>query len=128
LKERDIIHAIGRGFSPERALRLSDEECVLDILDLTEYVGDSERALTRYKGRIIGKEGRTRKIIEELTGASISVYGKTISLIGTFNQNAIAREAVEMILRGSNHSTVYKFLERKKVELKKEAIEIWKTA
>jgi len=31
---------------------------------------------------------------------------------------AIAREAVLMLLRGSEHKTVYRFLERKRAEIK----------
>ena len=32
-KARDIIQAIGRGFSPERALRLADEEMFLEVIE-----------------------------------------------------------------------------------------------
>ncbi|MCS4541464.1 MAG: KH domain-containing protein [Euryarchaeota archaeon] len=126
LRAKDIIQAIGRGFNPQRAFKLLDEEYALEVLDLTDFVGESEKALKRYKGRVIGEEGKTRKTIEQLTGASISVYGKTIGMIGTFEQIDVTREALRMLLTGSTHGSVYKFLERKRDELKKKATEIWK--
>jgi ribosomal RNA assembly protein len=44
--------------------------------------------------------------------------GHTVSLIGPSFELAIAREAVVMLLRGSEHSTVYRFLERKRADIK----------
>jgi ribosomal RNA assembly protein len=32
-KARDIIQAIGRGFNPEKALRLADEDVYLEVID-----------------------------------------------------------------------------------------------
>jgi ribosomal RNA assembly protein len=49
-------------------------------------------------------------MIEKCSGCSLSVYGKTVSLIGNYEQLNIAREAVQMIIRGSKHSKVYGFL------------------
>lgn len=43
------------------------------------------------------------------------LYGKTVSLIGKYEQMDIAREAVKMILRGSKHSKVYGFLHQAKL-------------
>ena len=39
LKIMDVIKAIGRGFSPERAFRLFDDDEYLEIVDLKEFVG-----------------------------------------------------------------------------------------
>jgi ribosomal RNA assembly protein len=69
--------------------------------------------------------GKTRGIIEELTDANVAVYGHTVSLIGTFEQIEVAREAIRMLVRGSMHSTVYRFLHRKRRELKKKRLELW---
>ncbi len=74
--------------------------------------------MARQKGRIIGREGRTRQIIKEMTGVDISIYGKTVSLIGNIESVMIAKEAVEMLLSGSRHKSVYSFLEKKKQDLK----------
>jgi len=127
LQARDILNAVARGFSAERAFRLFDEDNYLEIIDIRDLIGRSEKALVRLKGRVIGEGGKTRRIIEETTGAYMSIYGKNIALIGIPEQLSVAREAIEMLLRGVPHSAVYRFLERKRRELKKKAIEIWKS-
>jgi ribosomal RNA assembly protein len=125
-KAKDVVTAIGRGFSPEHAFRLiHDEEAILDVIDLRTIFGRSESDIKRIKGRIIGMDGKTRKIIEELTDANICVYGHTVSIIGNMEQAQAAREAIQMLINGSQHSTVYRFLHRKRRELKKKMLELW---
>jgi len=120
-KARDIVLAIGRGFSPERAFRLLNEGEVLEVVDLTDVVvGNEKNALPRVRGRIIGRKGRTREIIEEMSGADISVYGKTVAIIGNPIQVQIAKTAIEKLAKGSPHGTVYKYLERRKKDLELE--------
>lgn len=118
LKVRDAVRAIGRGFSPDHAIRLFQDDTYLDILDLTEYVGKATKDLERVRARIIGTHGKTRRSIEEATGVEVSILGKTVALIGEMQEVATAREAVEMLLNGAAHGTVYKFLERKRKELR----------
>ncbi|MCW4035213.1 MAG: KH domain-containing protein [Candidatus Bathyarchaeota archaeon] len=125
-RAKEVVTAIGRGFSPEHAFRLlDDEEIIFEIIDLREIVGRSPSDLKRLKGRVIGKEGKTRRLIEELSEANISVYGHTIGIIGYPDQASIAREAVTMLIRGSLHGTVYRFLHKKRRELKKERLQLW---
>jgi ribosomal RNA assembly protein len=125
-RAKEVVTAIGRGFSPEHAFRLlEDDEIVLEVIDLREQVGRSQSDMKRLKGRVIGKEGKTRRIIEELTEANISVYGHTISIIGRMDQVYTAKEAVRMLIRGSLHRSVYRYLHRKRRELKKKKMELW---
>jgi ribosomal RNA assembly protein len=125
-RAKEVVTAIGRGFAPNHAFRLlDDDEIVFEVIDLRETVGRSQSDLKRLKGRVIGKEGKTRRIIEELSEANISVYGHTISIIGYPDQAAIAREAVTMLIRGSLHGTVYRFLHKKRRELKKQRLQLW---
>lgn len=127
-RAKEVVTAIGRGFSPERAfMLLEDDEAMFEIIDLREVVGRSRSDMRRLKGRIIGKAGKTRSIIEELTNAYISVYGHTVSIIGNTDEAEVAREAVRMLLRGSQHRTVYQFLHKKRRELKKKKMELWET-
>ncbi len=128
-RAKEVVTAIGRGFSPEHAFRLlKEDETMLEVIDLRETVGRSQTDMKRLKGRVIGKEGKTRRIIEELTEANICVYGHTISIIGEINQVEIAKEAVQMLIRGSLHGTVYRFLHRKRRDLKKKKMELWETS
>ena len=125
-KAKDVVTAIGRGFSPEHAFRLlRNDDDIFDFIDLRAVFGRSESDIKRVKGRVIGANGKTRKLIEELTNANMVVYGHTIGFIGTFEQVDIARNAVEMLINGSQHHTVYKYLQRKRSELKKQMLELW---
>ena len=113
-----IVKAIARGFNPEVAKKLIHDDIYLEIMKLPLYIGKSKKALARYKGRIIGKNGKTRELITELAEVDMAVYGKTVSLIGEMDNVMVAKEAVEMLLNGSRHKTVYAFLENKKETLK----------
>jgi ribosomal RNA assembly protein len=122
MRVMDLVRAIGRGFSPERALALLDDEMLmLDVLDLSKMVA-TKNDMARMKGRIIGKDGRTREIMERLSGSKVSVYGKTVSLLGYPDQIRIARSAIEMLLDGAPHGSVYSFLEKKHQEMAKEEL------
>ena len=52
-----------------------------------------------------------------MTETELSIYGKTIGIIGTFEMTEVAKEAVENILRGSRRGNVYAWLEQKKKKL-----------
>ncbi|CAJ35266.1 KH domain-containing protein [Methanocella arvoryzae] len=123
LKASDAIKAIARGFSPEKALKLLDsEDLILDMMDLSK-ITDTPSDLTRIKGRIIGRGGKTREIIESMTGAKISVYGKTISIIGDAEQIMTVRTALDMLIDGAPHGAVYGYLERRRREIKQSQFE-----
>jgi ribosomal RNA assembly protein len=113
-----IVKAVARGFNPEVAMKLIHDDIYLEIIKLPLYIGKSKKALARYKGRIIGKNGKTRELITELAEVDMAVYGKTVSLIGEMDNVLVAKEAIEMILNGSRHKSVYAFLENKKETLK----------
>jgi ribosomal RNA assembly protein len=125
-KTRDILTAVGRGFSPDKALKLLNDEYNIGIIDLRDYFGKSKSDIQRVKGRVIGKSGKTRRLLEELTGTDISIYGHTISIIGESTSFNIAKDAIEMLIKGNQHKTVYQFLHRKRRDIKIEEMELWK--
>ncbi|MDY0293278.1 MAG: KH domain-containing protein [Candidatus Methanomethylophilaceae archaeon] len=118
LKIMDVVKAVGRGFSPDKACRLFEDDEYLEVVDLKEFVGDRSNQLTRIRGRLIGKDGKTRSIIEELTRCSMTVYGNTVALIGNSVSLPVAKHAIELILNGSEHSTVYHYLESQRPKLR----------
>ena len=81
--------------------------------------------MERLRGRIIGKAGKAREQIENLTGAEISVFGKTVAVIGGVEQTKTAIAAIDMIIEGLPHESVFAFLDKKKKEAKANIIEYY---
>lgn len=111
MKAQEWVRAVGRGFSPDRAMRLLREDIYLEVLDIRKYIGKSKKRKFEVRGRLIGRDGRARGIIEELSGAAVSVMGNTVAVLGTAEENEIAHTALDMLLHGADHSQVYSFLE-----------------
>ncbi|MDG6966425.1 MAG: RNA-binding protein [Nitrososphaerota archaeon] len=121
----NAVEAIARGFSPQRALKLLDPDLALEILDIREFAGKSENSLERIKGRIIGLHGKSRRVIEELTKCDVSVYGKTVAIIGEPTELRLAKDAIEKLAAGSQHKSVYNMLQRARTKRKMERILLW---
>jgi len=120
LQVEGVIRAIGRGFSPEHAMRLFKEDTDFFVFDIHDYVGKKVTHVRRLKSRIIGRNGKTKHLMESLTGADISIYGHTVSVIADFESIDIAKKAIDMLLSGSKHSNVYRFVEREMKKLRRE--------
>jgi ribosomal RNA assembly protein len=124
-KAISIVEAVGRGFSPQRALRLLEPETVFEVIDLREFAGKSDNSLERIRGRIIGLNGKSRKVIEELTKCHISVYGRTVAIIGEVTEVKLAKAAIEMLASGSRHRSVYNMLQRARSKRKMDRVLLW---
>lgn len=121
----NIVRAISYGFSPERAMRLLEEDTTLVVIDVSDYVGDSKDALRRVLGRVIGERGRARRVFEETTRTYISVYRKYVAIIGRFDEVETARRGVMMLIEGKPHKVVYNFLFDERRRRKRERLFIW---
>ena len=125
LRAVEVIQAVNRGFSPDRAFRLlGDEDLLLEVIDLSGLV-DNPRQMDRLRGRIIGRDGREREQIEHMTHTQISVMGKTIAIIGLPEQMKVARAAIDMLLEGSPHEAVFSYLEKKRQDAKQDMLEYY---
>ena len=121
LKAISCVKAIARGFSPENAFKLFEKKNKFDLINLNEFNLKTSKSMKTKRGRIIGSHGKAREEIEKTSGALISIQGKTIAFIGTIEQIDLAKRAVEMLLEGAKHSTVFGFINKnfksKKFEL-----------
>ena len=111
LKTYEIIKAIGRGFCLQEALRLLEDNSGLQIISIKDYT-NTQDSIIRLKGRIIGKNGKIKQFLERELDINICVYGKTVSLIGNYNNIEIARQIVELLLKGGSYAAMRKLIEK----------------
>jgi ribosomal RNA assembly protein len=107
---KNIIYAYGRGFDMADAERLMDDRNYFASIDLRQSFG-SEKRIKQVKARVIGENGRTKKYIEQVTGAKVSVYGDTVSFIGSNEAVSEAETAVNALIEGRTHKTAYEKME-----------------
>ena len=99
MRVKDVMKAFGRGFNFDDALNLLDEEFILEMIELREFAGKSKERQAVLKGRVIGTQGRIKKLIEKEADVKIAVQGKTISIIGRWDNMEFAKKIIEMILQ-----------------------------
>ncbi len=107
---KNILYAFGRGFDIEHACRLNDTDYYFSSIDLGQ-LASSDKRIKQIKSRIIGKGGRTKKYIEKVSGASMSVYGETVSFVGTISGINEAETAVNTLIEGGTHRLAYTRME-----------------
>jgi ribosomal RNA assembly protein len=115
---RDVLRAIARGFTPEKAEKLLEEDLYYEEFDIRDYAGKSQKRIMQVRSRVIGTGGKTRRLLEELTDCHISIKGNTVAIIGDIEGLKVASKAVTMLLSGSEHSSVYSYMEKKRKDLK----------
>jgi len=108
LQVKSIVEAIGRGFSPQRARVLFNNNKLLEIISLRGFTKSRIHIL---KSRIIGEEGKSRRKIERYTNSLISVYGDTVSIIGDWKEAKNTKHIINMFIEGVSHGSIYRFLE-----------------
>lgn len=111
IKAKEIIRAIGRGFTPEKAFKLLDDDFRLVVINLGQ---ETEKRMVRMFSRIIGRKGMCKRKIEMKTETDIVVFGKTVSIIGNWKDVEKAGEVIDLLLQGKPHSYCYKRLEESK--------------
>jgi ribosomal RNA assembly protein len=108
---RNVIQAYGRGFDINDAYKLLGEEIFFKFTDLKDFFRNDEQR-RRIRARMIGREGKTKLYIEEISGAKIAIYGNTIGMIGTVEQLRIASAALQVLVEGGTHKKAYNIMER----------------
>jgi ribosomal RNA assembly protein len=119
---KNVIFAFGRGFEIDIAAKLAEDNYYFGSIDLKPLIS-SEKRLIQVKARIIGRDGKTKRYIEEVSAAKMSVYGDTVSFIGTIDEINEAETAVNTLIDGGTHRLAYTKMEaahrKNKVNAKK---------
>ena len=109
-----VVKAIGRGFNPEIASMLLDEQNTMEIISTSDISKRAKKNIERIRSRLIGRQGKARRMLETLTNTHISVYGKTTTIIGSVYDVLLAKHAVEKLIKGAPHGNVYRYIESQK--------------
>lgn len=116
---KNVLQAFGRGFPLDATYKLLGEDYFFEMINLKDMFRAKEQMM-RVKARIIGKEGRAKEYIESVSGAQLSVYGSSISLIGRIDEIRVATSAIKVLLGGGMHKTAYRIMENEKRKVKSE--------
>ncbi len=107
----DIIKAIGRGFSVEDSLKLLEDNSGFQVISITDFV-NTKAAEIRLKGRIIGREGKIKSFLEKELDINMCIYGKTVSVIGNYNNIEVAKQIIELLLKGGSYASMRKIIQK----------------
>lgn len=111
----EILEALSLGFNFEAAIQLKNPDYVLKEINLKNYVKQSR--LETIKGRIIGTQGKAKKVIKNITDVDLALTDNVVAIIGTAEKIEVVSKAVESLIQGSPHSAVYKYLEKSRAKL-----------
>ncbi len=109
-----VLEAMDFGFSLSSALKIKEEDAILEILNIKDYTKRND--LSRIRARIIGKEGKTINTLRNLTQCDIETNGNSVGIIGEPLLIENAHNAIVSIIQGSKQANVYAFLEKHRVE------------
>lgn len=113
-----VIGAINLGFSTEKALLLKKEGIILQTIHIKDIT--KRKDLERVRARIIGKQGRTLKTLNNLTCCEFSIQDNCIGIIGDTEDIREARQAITSLINGGKQSNVYTHAEK---EMKKKRLQ-----
>lgn len=107
---RLVLEAMEFGYSAKKALMLLDDGYIFRKLPLKNFTRRKDMSVVR--GRLIGKEGKTKHALENISGCEIIVRDDAVGLLGSAESIEEATTAITNLIRGSKQANVYRFLER----------------
>jgi ribosomal RNA assembly protein len=112
-----IFGAIGFGFSVRKALLLKGDEMIFKIVHIKSH---TKRNLKDVLSRIIGKKGKTKRTISEISGCEILIKDGEVGIIGDVESVEDTETAIINLIKGSKQSNTYRYLEKRN-KIKKES-------
>jgi ribosomal RNA assembly protein len=107
---KEVIEAIGFGFSTAKALQIKSGEFMFRKLSIKKFT--RRKDLREVKARLIGTEGKTKRTIENLSKCDLVISGNSIGIICSAELMETELTAIENLIRGSKQANVYRYLEK----------------
>lgn len=105
-----VIEAINFGFPIEVALSIVKDENIFEIIKIKDYT--HRKDLETIRARIIGKQGRTLRTLNQLTDCNFEIKGNLVGIIGSAEHIKNSQDAVISLIQGSKQANVYNYLEK----------------
>ena len=114
-----ILSAINFGFTSRKALQLKEEAKIFRVLNIKSI--SRKKNLEQVRARIIGKEGKTKRTLENISNCDIVIKGNEIGVIADAESIENTITGISNLVRGTKESNTYRYLEkmnaRKKLEM-----------
>jgi ribosomal RNA assembly protein len=110
-----VIEALEKNFPVHIALLLSEENYMLENLQIKSIT--NRKNLVTIRARIIGKEGKTLKLMSELSDCYITLNDNVVSIIGPVEKIKEAENAVKGLILGSKQTSVFRYLEKSRKKI-----------
>lgn len=106
-----VIDTLNFGFPFSVAILIKKEDFIFEIINIKDYT--KRKDLNRIRARIIGKKGKTLKILNQLTNCYFELKNNEVGIIGSPEDIKEGQESIISIIRGAKQSNVYNFVKRK---------------
>jgi ribosomal RNA assembly protein len=105
-----VIDALNFGFLFDSAISIKKEENLFEIINIKDYT--SKKNLKIIRARLIGKNGKTKQVLNRLTQCYFEIRDNEVGIIGPAEFIKNAQEAIIHLIKGAKHSNVYANLEK----------------
>ena len=106
-----IFEAMQTGFSAKKALWLLDEGIIFRKINIKKFTRRKDTKEVR--SRIIGKDGKTKRTIEEISNCYINIEDSNLlGIICPAESIEEVTTALTNLIKGSKQANVYHFLEK----------------
>lgn len=104
-----VLDAISCGFSAKVAMMLKENALVFKRISIKDFT--RRKDLETVRARVIGKNGQTKRTIEEVSDCFLSIKDNDVGIISSPDNIEEASTAIKNLIRGSKQANVYHFLE-----------------